>query len=186
MESLIITYGYAVIFIGTFFEGETILIIGGFLAHRGYLHLPVVIVAAIAGSFFGDQLYFLIGRYRGQTVLEKHPEWRIRVDRFMNKFTRYTTLIILSFRFLYGLRTISPFAIGLSDIAALRFFIFNLISAIVWATSFGIAGYLFGHAMELIIADVKKYEIIIIGCITVIAVFIVLFKTIRRRLHKNI
>ena len=40
LESLIDTYGYLTILIGTFLEGETILVLGGFAAHRGYLHLP--------------------------------------------------------------------------------------------------------------------------------------------------
>jgi len=48
LEELISTYGYAAIGIGTFLEGETILILVGFAAHRGYLELPWVIVFAIA------------------------------------------------------------------------------------------------------------------------------------------
>ncbi|SPD74464.1 hypothetical protein PITCH_A230150 [uncultured Desulfobacterium sp.] len=35
LEEIISTYGYAAIVAGTFFEGETILVIGGFAAHRG-------------------------------------------------------------------------------------------------------------------------------------------------------
>ena len=46
MEQFVATYGYAAIALGTFFEGETILVIGGFLAHRGYLGLPGVIAGA--------------------------------------------------------------------------------------------------------------------------------------------
>jgi membrane protein DedA with SNARE-associated domain len=186
MELLIVKYGYIVIFIGTFFEGETILIIAGFLSHGGYLHLPLVIAAALAGSFSGDQLYFFIGRYRGQKVLEKRPEWRARVDKFMRLFNRYNIVIILSFRFLYGLRTISPFAIGLSNISALRFFLLNFISAVVWAISFGVAGYFFGHAVEIFMRDIKKYEITVVICIALIAILITLFRTIRSRYRSRI
>ena len=54
IESFIETYGYAAILIGTFLEGETILVLGGFAAHRGYLSLPWVIVAAFAGTLSGE------------------------------------------------------------------------------------------------------------------------------------
>ena len=46
LEILVSAYGYPALFIGTFLEGETILVIAGFLAHRGYLELPWVIVIA--------------------------------------------------------------------------------------------------------------------------------------------
>lgn len=48
MESLIENYGYLAILIGTFLESETILVLGGFIAHQGYLALPWVILAAFA------------------------------------------------------------------------------------------------------------------------------------------
>ena len=42
LESLIDTYGYLAILVGTFFEGETILVLGGLAAYREYLGLPWV------------------------------------------------------------------------------------------------------------------------------------------------
>jgi membrane protein DedA with SNARE-associated domain len=60
LQALIAKYGYLAILIGTFFEGETILVLGGFAAHRGYLMLAGV--AAIGLSFWSVR-YFL-GRRR--------------------------------------------------------------------------------------------------------------------------
>jgi membrane protein DedA with SNARE-associated domain len=57
-ENVIIQFGYPAILVGTFLEGETILVIAGMAAHRGYLDLPVVIGAAFIGTLFGDQLFF--------------------------------------------------------------------------------------------------------------------------------
>ncbi len=55
LEHFIATWGYAAPVIGTFFEGETILVLGGFAAHHGYLHLPGVILSAFAGSLAGGR-----------------------------------------------------------------------------------------------------------------------------------
>jgi membrane protein DedA with SNARE-associated domain len=45
LASLIQEYGYAAVFAGTFIEGETVLIMAGFAAHRGYLVLPSILEA---------------------------------------------------------------------------------------------------------------------------------------------
>ena len=69
LAEMVSTYGYAAIAIGTFLEGETVLILGGFAAYRGYLELPWVLVSAFIGTLLGDQLYFYIGRTKGHRFL---------------------------------------------------------------------------------------------------------------------
>ena len=59
LQQLITDYGYLAILMGTFLEGETILILGGFASHRGYLELPWVVVSAFIGTLAGDQLPLL-------------------------------------------------------------------------------------------------------------------------------
>jgi membrane protein DedA with SNARE-associated domain len=50
------------VLVGAFFEGETIVVLGGFAAHRGDLVLPGVIAGAFAGSLAGDQFAYFLGR----------------------------------------------------------------------------------------------------------------------------
>ena len=59
LQSIIENYGYAAILIGTFLEGETILVLAGLAAHQGYLELTGVIFSAFLGSLCGDQLFFI-------------------------------------------------------------------------------------------------------------------------------
>ena len=56
---MIENYGYAAILVGTFLEGETILVLAGLAAQLGYLTLSGVILAAFLGSLSGDQLFFI-------------------------------------------------------------------------------------------------------------------------------
>jgi membrane protein DedA with SNARE-associated domain len=58
VESLIEEYGYIAVFVGAFLEGETVLVLAGFAAHRGHLDLPRVITMAMFAGWLGDQLYF--------------------------------------------------------------------------------------------------------------------------------
>ncbi|MCG6872673.1 MAG: DedA family protein [Gammaproteobacteria bacterium] len=162
-EELISTYGYAAIGVGTFLEGETILVLGGFAAHRGYLELPWVIVCAFLGTLLGDQLFFFIGRTKGKAALEKRPHWKSRSEKVFLLLDKHQVWFILGFRFLYGLRTVSPFVIGAGGIAPSRFLLLNILGAFLWAVVIGVLGYLFGHALELFIADIKRYELLILG-----------------------
>jgi len=157
-ELIIRNYGYFALLAGTFIEGETILILGGFAAHLGYLYLPWVILVAFIGTLSGDQLFFYLGRRHSRFVLDKHPAWQSRLDRVQKLFERYQTLLILGFRFLYGLRTVTPFVLGRSGVSPTYFFLLNTLSALVWSVAVGIGGYLFGNFLKLIMGDIKRYE----------------------------
>jgi len=168
LEDLISNYGYAAIGIGAFLEGETILVLGGFAAHSGYLQLPWVIVSAFIGTLFGDQLYFYIGRSKGKGAIEKRFKWKSRSSKMLHFLFRHQTLLILSFRFLYGFRTVAPFLIGASNVDPRRFLILNIIGASLWAVLVGIMGYLFGRTLEAVLGDIKKYQLLVFAFLAVV------------------
>ena len=64
---------------------------------------------------------------------------------------------------MYGLRTVIPFAIGMSTIPTSEFIFLNIIGALVWALVVGTGGYLFGNALEIIIGNIKHYEREVLG-----------------------
>ncbi len=163
LEELLSSYGYWAILAGCFFEGETVLVIGGFAAYQGYLHLPWVIVAAYGGTLLGDQLYFYLGRVYGQRLLKRRPYWQSRVGKVQGLLKRFQTSLILLFRFLYGIRAITPFVIGMSGISPRKFLVFNALGALIWAVLVGSGGYVFGTVLEGLLGNVKKYERLILG-----------------------
>jgi Na+/H+-dicarboxylate symporter/membrane protein DedA with SNARE-associated domain len=177
-EQLIIDYGYWALLIGTFLEGETILLVAGFLAHRGYLDLHWVILAAFLGSFASDQTAFYIGRTGGMKLLSRRPGWREKIRRVFDLLYRHQVGIILGFRFIYGIRNVTPFVIGSSGFPPRRFFFLNFLGALIWAISFGFIGYQLGAAIEPLFEQAKNYELAIIGL--VIAVAAILYLRSRR------
>jgi membrane protein DedA with SNARE-associated domain len=180
-ESLIYTYAYFGIFVGTFFEGETILILGALAAYSGYLSLPGVIIVAFLGTLCGDQFYFFLGRWHGRQILEKRKSWKRRVEKAQRLFDRFSTHLILLFRFLYGIRTVTPFIVGMSTVPSLKFMVLNAISAAVWAIVFGVGGYLFGDALETIFGEIKRYEFYVFVAIALLGVGIWVLYFSRRR-----
>jgi membrane protein DedA with SNARE-associated domain len=175
IELIIEAYGYPAILIGTFFEGETILLMGGFAAHQGYLSLYWVITAAFIGSLFGDQFFFYLGRKHGQKLIARWPSWNFRAKKVHKLLDRYNTPLILSLRFLYGMRTIAPFAIGMSSVSFSKFALLNIMGALVWAVVIGSGGYLFGHVLESVIGKVRHYELGIMGIIVITGILVWFF-----------
>jgi membrane protein DedA with SNARE-associated domain len=185
LETFLETYGYIAVLVGTFIEGETILVLGGFAAHLGYLKLPWVVAAAFAGTLSGDQLYFYLGRKHRDKITALFPTWSGRIEKAQRILERYGNTLMLTFRFLYGLRTITPFAIGMTEISAVRFFFFNVLSAFIWSIAVGSGGYLFGRTLEYFLVDARHYEIEIMAIILLAGLLVWAFYFYRQRHSKE-
>jgi membrane protein DedA with SNARE-associated domain len=182
LDSLIRNYGYWALLAGTFIEGETILMLGGLSAQLGYLDLSIVMIVAFIGSFSGDQFYFIVGRLKGAELLAKHPKWHAKVGKIHCYLEKYHDLIMLGFRFVYGIRIMTPFVLALNPrIKTLRFVVFNAIGAAIWSVVVAGGGYLFGHALELVLNDIKHYEQTVMISVAVLGVGLWLFHKYRSR-----
>lgn len=184
LQDLIQHYGYLAVFIGALLEGETVLIMAGFAAHRGYLHFGWVVVVAAVGGFAGDQIFFMIGRARGRQILARFPAIQAQSARVEQLVNRYHTWLIVGVRFMYGLRIAGPVLLGMSEVPHLRFAVFNLLGALSWATLIGGAGYLFGQAVELFLEDAKRYEAVVLGLMLLGGVGVWLYRKARGARHE--
>ena len=102
LPALLDQYGYALIFLGTMVEGETILMLGGYFAHRGYLDLGTVIVTAFAGAVCGDQLFFYIGRHHAKGLLARFPKLRDKVNVALRRVEDHQVKVVLDHAFSVG------------------------------------------------------------------------------------
>jgi membrane protein DedA with SNARE-associated domain len=159
IESLIGRYGYLAILVGAFLEGETILVLGGLAAHRGLLWLPGVIACAFVGSLASDQLFFLIGRRHGARFVARRPRLQAGVARVQALVRRRATLLALTFRFLYGLRNVTPLALGMGEMPPWRFALCNVVGAGAWAVLVALLGWFVGSAAQQLIGHVERYEL---------------------------
>lgn len=181
LDGLISTYGYVAIAVGTFFEGETVLILAGFASHQGYLELTWVITFAFLGTLCGDQLYFYLGRVKGIQALKNRPYWRAKSERVLNLLRKHQLLLTMGFRFLYGLRTVTPFLLGASGISPIRFLVLDIFGAFLWAVAIGSSGYLFGHVVELLIGKIERYELLLFTVLAVMGAVVWIVYWFRRQ-----
>jgi membrane protein DedA with SNARE-associated domain len=158
IATLIAQYGYAAVFLGALLEGETVLLLAGYAAHRGYLDFAVLTGVAGIGAMTGDQFFFWLGRRHGQTLLLRRPVLRKKVEHALALIQRHPVIIILAMRFMWGLRIALPVAVGLSEVSRWRFFWLNLASAALWAPLVGGAGYVFGALLSTHLAVLHRIE----------------------------
>lgn len=138
-------WGYVAVFLGSLIEGESVIFIAGFFAHEGVLSLPKIIIVSFIGTLFADQALYHVGRHYGNHVIDRFPSLRPRADKAFELLRRYDNIFILSFRFIWGIRIISPIIIGSSGVEFKRFLILNFIAAIIWSVGSCVAAYYFAH-----------------------------------------
>ena len=155
---LISHYGLIAILIGAGIEGETVVATGGLFAHRGLLPLPGVMAAAAIGSFTADQIFFHLGRHFRESRVVSRMRQRTTFDRAIRTVEKYPVGFVFAFRFMWGLRTVSPVALGTTRIGAGRFAVLNLLAAIVWAMAIASIGYLFSGTLKALGAHMRTLE----------------------------
>jgi membrane protein DedA with SNARE-associated domain len=157
-EMLISKFGLLGVFLGGIFEGESVFVLAAIAAQHGLLPILWVFLIGAAGAFLGDQFWFSLARYRSQTPIVQRLASDARFRRVMGFVEAHPTLFVLSFRFIYGLRTAGALACGLSNIRWANFFVLNLLAALIWTAVILSLGYIFGQALEVVLGELGRIE----------------------------
>jgi membrane protein DedA with SNARE-associated domain len=178
MQQILTHLGYPALFFGTLIEGETFILVAGFLAHRGYFRFGLVVLLATLGAFSGDILYCLAGRRFGRALLERSRRARALVPWLERWMADHHVLWVFGMRYLYGIRWLGAALAGSSRMSLKRFSALSLPSCLVWATAVALLGYAAGEMVERLIVDVSRYELLV-ALVLVLAV--ILYAVVARR-----
>lgn len=162
-EDVIINYGYYAVFFFACIEGEVALLVAGFLCSVGYLNLQKVILTAFFGTMIFEQCIFFVGRLFGDRIMGRFPKLQASADKAFCFLKKYDILFIFSFRFVYGIRNVSPIVIGMSGISPLKFSSCNIPASLIWASSVAYAGYIFSDTIQVVIDNIKHFSIALFG-----------------------
>jgi lysylphosphatidylglycerol synthetase-like protein (DUF2156 family) len=177
VESELIRYGYLLLFVGVAVEGDAFLLAAAFLAHRGYLHLGWVIAVAACATLAADQVYYQLARSRGREAFARRAATDPRFGRVRGWLEKRGSLLLFLSRFMYGFRIAIPVSCGAAGMPAPRFVAVNLAGSLVWAVFFGVVGYAFGNALEVLLADLVIYERFIAVALFVGAAAVVAYRS---------
>ncbi len=156
-EAFLLTYGYLAVFAGILLEGDATLLAAGFLARRGYMVLPWVLLIAAMAAFAKDHIIFNMGKQGRTSILLRKPKWRIRARKVRRALERHRFLMALVFRFLPGIAVATPLSLGTGGMLHRRFILFDLAGVATWTVCVGFTGYAVGGVVERMKADINSY-----------------------------
>jgi membrane protein DedA with SNARE-associated domain len=193
LDRLIDSWGYVAVFLivvlgnlGLPVPEETVLTIGGYLAWQGRLELATVVIVAIVGAVAGDNMAYWLGRRYGQRLLNRvaavAPE---RIERARQFIVRHGMLGVFGARFVAGLRFMAGPIAGSSGLAPARFFIANLLGAVVYVPvmvglGYGI-GFGLGERIEALRRAAGNTELIAVAALALVAISVWLVRARRAR-----
>jgi membrane protein DedA with SNARE-associated domain len=181
VETLVHRFGYLAVFAGTFVEGETFILIGGFFAHRGYLGFLTTVSVATLGAFSGDLFYFFLGRRHGRKILQKSPHTGRYLPWLEGLMHRYHVLWIFGVRYLYGVRWLAAVLTGTSRISLFRFVTLALPACFIWAVIVGGLGFAVGDVMERILGNLEHMELELLLVVALVGVVYGILMRVRER-----
>ncbi|HHP7230787.1 MAG TPA: DedA family protein [Xenococcaceae cyanobacterium] len=153
-------YGYWAVFVGIALEntgiplpGETITIVGGFLAGSGELDYWGVLGSAIAGAVIGDNFGYWIGRIGGWKVLVRVaqlfrlPEEKLELAR--EKYGKNAAKAVFIGRFITLLRIFAGPLAGITQMPYKQFLLYNFGGAALWALTIVSLAFFLGQIVSL-------------------------------------
>jgi len=141
--------------------GETALVLAAVLASQGKLEIWLVIVIAVASAIVGDNIGYAIGRKLGREVLEAPgplQERRVKLigigDRF---FDHHGSKAVFLGRWVSLVRIVVAWMAGINEMPFPRFFFWNALGGVTWATTVGLVAYYGGKSVTKVISAVGLY-----------------------------
>lgn len=178
MEVLLIKYGLIAVFIAASLEADVIPVLVGVAAHRGYFNPVFAVIAASAGAFAGDCVWFYVGR----RDLIKNNELVERLKaRAEALFQRVGHWQIPASHVIYGTRIATMIFLGTRESSFVKFSLVDAASCLTLTTILFSLGYALSASVSVILTDVKRVEIVLLVVVAVVGVILHLLQRLGRR-----
>jgi len=160
------TYGYIALFLYSLGGGFFGLVAAGALSYLGKMDITISIAVVALSNFFGDMLLFYMARYNKKMIQPymKNHRRKFALSNLLVK--KYGDFVIFIQKFIYGVKTLVPIAMGLSKYSFIKFGLLNLPASIIFSLFFGLLSYKGGEQIVSIFEVIKSnpwiYPLIII------------------------
>ena len=165
MEDFIREWGYIALFAYSFGGGFVGLVIAGVLSYAGDLNIYISILVAGVSNFIGDQFLFTLARKNKTYAKDMMKKYGRKVALAHILMRKYGSFVVILQKYIYGIKTLIPLAMGLTKYSSMKFIIFNGIATILWAIIVGFASYTAG---EYILASTEEFKYVGLAIVVVI------------------
>jgi len=162
VEELIKEWGYIVLFLYSFGGGFLALAVAGVLSYTGDLNIVASIIVAGSANFVGDQFLFTLARNNksyAKTMMGKYGR-KVALAHLLMR--RYGSPVVFLQKYIYGIKTLIPLAMGLTKYSIKKFMVFNALATIVWAIVVGYSSYYMGEVILNMADEFKMYGIALV------------------------
>lgn len=176
---------YALLFLGSYFEGSAAMMAGGLLYRLGHVDFWPMYAALFMGDLLSDTMWYFIGYFGARTFLLKYGRFvnitPIILDKAEGKFREHhlRILVISKLTMGFGFATAILATAGMLRVSFVRFLTINILCGIVWVSFLIGIGYYFGN----ILASIPK-NVQIIGALLVVVLFFTIIRLISMYLAK--
>jgi membrane protein DedA with SNARE-associated domain len=165
----LLTFGEAALFVGFVLPGETAVLLGGFLASQGHLHIVTLIILVVISAVVGDTVGYEVGRLLGPRilrlgVLERHQE---RLETAQDRLRRRGGPAVFLARWTAFFRAVMPGIAGVSRMRYRTFLLWNALGGLAWGITYSLVGYFAGASYAKVASTIGK------GAAVVVAVLVV-------------
>ncbi|MEO1672039.1 MAG: DedA family protein [Cyanobacteria bacterium J06631_2] len=194
LQELARLYGYWAVFVGIAIEnmgiplpGETIVIVGGFLAGSGELNYWWVLGSAIAGAVLGDNFGYWVGRFGGwKLVVKIGTIFRLQeqqLEQVKDRYSQNAVQAVFFGRFVTLLRIFAGPLAGITRMPYKQFLLCNFGGAAVWATTIVSVAFFLGKvvSLEQIVGWIAQIGIVSLLVIVVIVLAPIVWEYGRKR-----
>lgn len=142
------TYGYIGLFLYSLGGGFVALVGAGVLSYMGKMDLATSMAVAFVANAIGDILLVYLARYQKSMMMEGLKKHRRKLALSHILMKKYGSWIVLMQKFVYGIKTLVPIAIGLTKYDFKKFIVLNIASSVVWVLAFGFGSFYFGKVLS--------------------------------------
>ena len=173
-----LVFGETAVFVGFVLPGEIAVILGGVLASRGHISLPLLIVVVVAAAVIGPFVGYEVGRRMGDRLFAARALSRVRggTERARVVLSTRGGLAVFLGRFLAIVRAIMPAAAGAAGMRFRTFSVYNVLGGLIWGAGYCLLGYLAGSAYAVVERRVGTGLAIVIGALAVAALAVWAFR----------
>ncbi|MCK6483450.1 MAG: DedA family protein [Phycisphaerae bacterium] len=150
------------------------LVISGWLVHRGYADLYLMMAAGMFGVLAGDSILFTFGRRFGERIVElpllRRMVTQARLDWAERQFAKRGAIIVFAARFMPGARPVLFMTAGIFRVSYLKFLAIDGFAALISVPVWIYLGARFGEAAETYLGNVKYAQYVVFGTLGAILI----------------
>jgi membrane-associated protein len=164
--------------------GEIAVVLGGVLASRGHVSLPLLVVIVVFAAITGPFIGYEVGKRTGDRLFESRALRRVQgpVAKARTVLNKRGGAAVFIGRFIAVVRALMPAAAGAAEVRYRTFAFYNVLGGIIWGVGYSLLGYLAGSAYKVVEARVGTGLAIVIGVIVVAGVGVWLYRRHRAQM----